>query len=366
MKIGIDTSILAIDNAGSAVYTKALLANLKIIDNLNVYELFSYGDSGEFRRGKLKRKFDNIIRDIFWGQFCLPRRASLKGVDVLHCPAFKAPLRCKMPLIVTFYDIHILRNMSNYNLWFGFYCKLMLKEIAMSADKIITISEFSKKDILDTFPVSPDKVVVTYCGVSERFKVIADTSIKSAVRKKYRLNKDFILYVGAIQPRKNLKALLLAFSELKKSKRIDYALVFAGGSGWRNKEIHELIQKLNIGDDVMMLGYVSDSDLPVIYNLAEFFVYPSFFEGFGMPVLEAMACGCPVITSDTSSLPEVVGNAGIKINPYSDIELRDAMERLSGDGRLRMEMRVKGLERAKIFSWARCARDTLNVYREFS
>jgi len=363
MKIGIETNILSMDKAGAAVYTRELIKHLKLADNINSYYYLDFGL--KIRKGNLfLSKAENIIRDTLWMQFALGYELKNKKIDLLHCPAFKAPLRCPVPLIVTFYDIHILKNPKDYNPWLRLYCKFMLRKIAASATRIITISEFSRNDIAETLSVPKEKIAVTYCGINDKFSVITDTDLKNEIWKKYKFKKRFILYVGALQPRKNIPLLLKAYSELKKNGTFDYELVIAGSTGWRNKNIFVLIEKLGLKNDVMFLGYVPEDDLPVIYNLAEFFVYPSFFEGFGMPVLEAMACGCPVISSNTSSLPEVIGEAGIMIDPNNIEDLKDAMIRMTQDHSLKNEMREKGIKRAKLFSWDKCARETLEVYRK--
>jgi len=363
MKIGIDTNIFAVDRAGSAVYTRQLIKNLISIDNKNSYDFFSFGSEFIKKKG-LNKRLENIIRDALWIPFMLPYKLNSRKIDILHCPTFKAPTKCRIPLVVTFLDIHILKNPTDYSSGFGSYCKFMLPKIAKTASRLITISESSKKDIVETLRIPEDKVVVTHCGYDKIFIPISDKIVLNKVKEKYNLPKRFILYVGAIQPRKNISALLRAYAGLIKEKKLDYQLVFTSGTGWKNKDIFTLIGELEIKDNVKFLGYIPESDLPCVYSLADFFVYPSFYEGFGMPALEAMACGCPVITSNTSSLPEVIGDAGIMIDPYSMKELEDAMLRLAKDSLLRGEMREKGFKRVKMFSWEKCARETLNVYRE--
>ena len=365
MRIGIDTNILLLDKAGPAVYTQQLIRNLKAIDMVNEYVYFSYALQSR-NNNLFAAKIGNAALDYLWMPVILPRKLKSNKVDVLHCPAFKAPLKCGIPLVVTFYDVHILKSPKDYKPWLAMYCKFMLKKISSAADKIVTISEFSKKDIIDTLSVPEDKVAVTYCGKSDKFQVIADGELKDSIRKKYGLNKKFILYVGAVQPRKNIPTLLRAYSRLKKGAEFDYGLVFVSSSGWNNKDIFLLINSLGITNDVKLLRNISEEDLTVIYNTADFFVYPSFFEGFGMPVLEAMSCGCPVICSNASSLPEVVGGAGLTFNPNDEGALEGLMKDMAGNSALRQSLRNKGIERAKLFSWEKCARETLKIYNEVS
>lgn len=364
MKIGIDTSILQIDHAGASVYTRGLVKSLLQIDRSNSYSFFSYKYSltgGNY----FGRKLGNVIMDTIWIPRLLPKELKKGKVDLLHCPAFKAPLKCDVPLVATFYDLHILKNPKDYNPWLRYYCKFMLPKIARRADKIITISEFSRNDIINTFSLPAEKVRVTYCGIDDRFRLIPDDSLLSRARVKYGLSKKFILYVGALQPRKNIPLLLKAYAKLLKEQDFDHQLVLAGGTGWRNRNIFSLINELNLSKNVKILGYVPDDDLPLIYALAQFLVYPSFFEGFGLPVIEAMACGCPVICSNAASLPEIVQDCAVVFDPLSRSELENAIAKLGSDGGMRQKMKEKGIKRSADFSWEKSARKTIQVYEEF-
>ena len=182
-------------------------------------------------------------------------------------------------------------------------------------------------------------------------------------KKKHDITFPFILYLGTLEPRKNLKSLILAYNEIKK-KFPEYKLIIGGAKGWGYKNIFQIIDNLGIDKDIIFTGYIPEKDLPSLYNSAELFVYPSFYEGFGLPPLEAMACGTPVITSNTSSLPEVVGNAGIMVDPNNVNQLADAMYKVLTDDNLRRDMIKKGLKRAKMFSWKKTAKETLKVYEE--
>lgn len=216
-------------------------------------------------------------------------------------------------------------------------------------------------DIIRYFKIPENKIKVIYLGVDEDYKPLSETEIRK-VRQKYHLNYPFILYVGSLISHKNIPTLIKAFYKLKKYG-LPHKLVITGKRGWKYKNIFEIISKLNLQKDVVFTGYVQREDLPALYNAADLFVYPSLYEGFGLPPLEAMACGTPVITSNTSSLPEVVGNAGIMVDPYDIDGLAKAMyEVLTNEG-LRAELRKRGLERAKMFSWKKTAEETLNVYK---
>jgi glycosyltransferase involved in cell wall biosynthesis len=293
----------------------------------------------------------------------LPLKNELRKFDIIHNPyQFPIILNFKQKYIVTIHDlIQIL--FPNENQKIVYICqKMMFPKIVQSIDKIISDSHHTKQDIIKHFKIPEDKIKVIHLAASENYRPLNEKEIIN-IKQKYNLNYPFILYVGTLEPRKNIPTLLKALYKLKK-QGIKHKLVITGKKGWKYKSIFETIDKLNLQKDVIFTGYVPDEDLPALYNAADLFVYPSLYEGFGLPPLEAMQCGTPVITSNTSSLPEVVGDAGIMVNPYDVDELANKMyEVLTNDG-LREELSKKGLERAKLFSWKKCAEEHLKVYEE--
>ena len=251
---------------------------------------------------------------------------------------------------------------NKYSIKKYFMYRALLPRTIKSADKIIAISHHTKNDIIQHFKIPEDKIKVIHLAANKNYKPLQGDKINK-IKQKYDLNCPFILYVGGLAPNKNVKRLIQAFYKLKK-QGINHKLILTGVKRWKYKSIFETIEKLNLQKDVIFTGYVPDEDLPALYNAADLFVYPSLYEGFGLPPLEAMACGTPVITSNTSSLPEVVGDAGIMVNPYDVDELANKMyEVLTNDG-LGEELSKKGLERAKLFSWKKCAEEHLKVYEE--
>jgi glycosyltransferase involved in cell wall biosynthesis len=215
------------------------------------------------------------------------------------------------------------------------------------------------------FRISEKKIEVVYLGKSRDFQPITDKSSIDNFREKNNLKRDFILYVGTLEPRKNITGLINAYRLFKDmTPYLNYALVIGGGKGWMYSDIFELIEKLSLMNDVIFLGYVQDKELPILYNAAKLFVYPSLYEGFGLPVLEAMACGVPVITSNTSSLPEIVADAGIMLDPLDINALAKAMHNVLMDDSLRHSLIEKGLKRAENFSWEKTAAMTMNIYRK--
>jgi len=234
------------------------------------------------------------------------------------------------------------------------------------ANRIITVSNSAKQEIVELLKVDENKVVVIYPGVSDKFHRMDVSDVQGMdVHKYYNLPENFILYVGTIEPRKNLVRLIEAYSRVKATiGNSGVKLVLAGGKGWLNEEIYQRVEALKLTNDVIFTGYIMDEHLPTVYNMALAFVYPSLYEGFGLPPLEAMACGVPVITSKISSLPEVVGDAGILIDPYNVDELSDAILRVVSSTELRKRLSDKGIMQASLFTWEKCAQETLAVYEE--
>jgi glycosyltransferase involved in cell wall biosynthesis len=233
------------------------------------------------------------------------------------------------------------------------------------SDVAIAISQSVKEDIVRILGVQPEKVKVIYLGKHERFRPIRDPERLSRFRTKYGLSRRVVLFVGLIEPRKNLATLVQAFASLK-SLHGDFCLVLAGDYGWGCQDVLASVRRYGIENHVLFPGFIPDGELPELYNLADVFVYPSLYEGFGLPVLEAMACGVPVVTSNVSSMPEVVGEAGLLVDPRSVEELAQGIRRVLTDATLRSQMREKGLERSELFSWEKTARETLEVYRQIA
>jgi glycosyltransferase involved in cell wall biosynthesis len=295
----------------------------------------------------------------------MPLKINQQKLDVVHDTYHFGPfflLNRPTRRVLTVHDLTPLILPEFHKRSRTFLHKVIFYKILKDSDHIITVSENTKNDLINKFKIPEDKIRVIPLAANENFKQIDESKIFSTTTK-YNINCPFILYVGTLEPRKNIPNLLNAYYKLKK-QGINHKLVIAGGKGWKYKEIFETIEKLNLQKDVIFTGYVPDEDLPGLYNAAELFVYPSLYEGFGLPPLEAMQCGTPVITSNTSSLPEVVGAAGITVNPYDVDELANKMYEVLTNEDLRKEMSKKGLERAKLFSWKKCAEEHLKVYEE--
>jgi glycosyltransferase involved in cell wall biosynthesis len=289
------------------------------------------------------------------------------NLDLFHSPHYVLPPIRPCKAVVTIHDIiHILFPEylpSKYAFW---YAKFMLTLAARSSRRIITVSESSKKDIVNYLNVSPEKVVVIPNAIESQFNKIETGGWVKKFREETNLLKPYILYVGSHAPHKNVDGLIRAFSLFKKRTKNPVQLVLAGEERKNSPDIGKLIAEYSLEEDIKFLGskLYDKNRLPMLYNAAEMFVFPSFYEGFGLPPLEAMACGIPVITSTCSSLPEVVGDAGILIDPRNYEDMSKKMEQLFDDTRLRASLVEKGFERVQHFSAEKTARKTLKVYRE--
>ena len=222
-----------------------------------------------------------------------------------------------------------------------------LEEHLAAADKVLAVSETTKRDLVKLLNVAPEKVEVVYNGVSERFRRL--DRVPESVRLRYRLPERFLLFVGTVEPRKNLTRLIKAFDAA--ARTIPHALVIVGAKGWKTAPMYRAITESPFRDRILFTGYVDDDDLPALYNLADALVYPSLYEGFGIPVVEAMACGTPVMTSNGSALAEIADGAAVLVDPLDVGRMGEAIERVVGDEGLRADLRAKGFERARRFSW---------------
>jgi glycosyltransferase involved in cell wall biosynthesis len=311
-----------------------------------------------------------VVR-IFWEQVVQPFALRKERVDLLHALAFVTPLLSPCPSVITVYDLSFLLYPESFKRFKRFYLGLFTRLSVRRARRIIAISKSTKHDVVRLLGVSPEKVDVVYCGIDQAFRPLPEDQVAS-FRSKRGLPERFILFVGTIEPRKNVTRLIEAYADLRFAIR-DLRLVIGGAKGWFYEDVFARVEELGLEGEVMFPGYIPVSELPLWYNAAELFVYPSLYEGFGLPPLEAMACGTPVVTANTSSLPEVVGeapgtgsqghSAGLTVDPLDVAGLAEAMRRVLGDEALRQEMRKRGLQRAKGFSWTKTAQETVQVYQ---
>jgi glycosyltransferase involved in cell wall biosynthesis len=379
MRIGIDIRCLGEGRrTGVEEYALNLLHNLFSIDKKNEYVLFlnSFKKTGnavldfsKYKNVSIKtfRWPNKMINFLFWYLNFPKIDKMLGGVDILFFPniIFAAASR-KTKVILTVHDLsfeHFPETFSwKRRLWHWF---INPRKLCQKADGIIAVSESTKKDIEEIYKIKPEKISVVYSGARSSFKSIDRNDQKLlTVKEKYNLPYKFMLYLGTIEPRKNIVGIIRAYNQLRNIKHPElakYKLVIAGERGWKSEKIFSEIGKSPFGEDIIFTGFVADEDKPAIYNLASLFVYPSFFEGFGFPPLEAMACGVPVITSNNSSLPEVAGAAAILIDPDKPDEIYQAMKEILLSRNLQESLRKKGFEQVKKFEWKKTAEEFLKV-----
>ena len=339
MRIAINAQLLNFCDFGIRTYLKCLTDQLVKIDKTNEYALI------------LDRTQNKL-----WEHLKLPSIVNKGNFDLFFTPDHVLPLlpvKCKK--VITVHDLSFVKFPKLFSFAKRIYKQLMTPVSIRRADRIIAVSENTKKDIVKLFKIDPDKVTVVYNGVSGEFKKVEDKAVLDKVRNKYGLPNHYILFVGTIEPRKNIINLIKAF----KKSAADHHLVIAGKAGWMSDA---LIKEIKSHDKVQWVENVETKDLPALYSMASLFTYPSMYEGFGLPILEAMACGAPVITSNISSMPEVAGDAAVLIDPNNADELAQAIKDILKNEVLRKSLTSRGYEQAKRFSWDKCAKETIKVY----
>ena len=375
MKIGIDISRTVEESTGVGYYAKNLVHALAAIDPGDEYLLYGIfcdcypknwkkADVPKARNFSLHQRWypsRYVMRQ--WMNFAKKRNQLLGGVDVLHSTAFTMPLVSRVKVIVTIHDLSFFHYPQHHTDANYRFVNRNVHLAARRADLIIADSVSTKRDIQRFLHVPDKKIEVVYLASGESFSARRSSEDIERVKNKYKIRKPYFLAVGSIEPRKNLARALVAFKALIEMGRVDYQCIIVGGQGWKNEAFYALLRKLDIDEHLVFTGYVPEEDLPLLYQGAGVFLYPSVYEGFGLPVLEAMSSGVPVITSKTSSLPEVAGDAALLVNPLDIFELYEAMEALATKPQLRKELALKGLEQSKKFSWEKTAQKTLEIYK---
>lgn len=295
---------------------------------------------------------------VVWEQAVQPLAVRRIGADVVHGPVYVGPIVAGCPLVVTLHDLSFIRHPELLRSGSRLYLTVLTRLSARRANRVIAVSRHTAQEASRLLGIPPERIDVVYHGVSDTFRPLPAAAVE-AFRRRHGLPDRYVLYLGTLEPRKNLVRLARAFA---RSRAEGWRLVLAGGVGWGSNDLVGQIQALGMDDRVLFPGYVRDDDLPLLYNAASVFAYPSLYEGFGMPVLEAMACGTPVLTSTTSSLPEVGGDAALLVDPEDTESIATGLDRLASDAELRQDMRERGLEWAGRFDWCRTAAETAQVY----
>lgn len=379
MKIAIDLRSLSEGRrSGVEEYILNVVSYLLYIDPHNAYVLFKSGvKDWQFTRElaryqnnsaiEKRLKIPNRILNLSLKIFREPLLDAVSGKpDIFFMPNINiGPLSSRGKKIITFHDLSYEVYPEYFSLkrrlWHTF---INPKKQAWEAHKIIAISESTKNDLINIYRIPSEKIKVVYSGINQKFQPIFWNDLRlKKVKEKYKLPDRFILYLGTIEPRKNIVGLIKAFELLKEDKKEteDLRLAIAGIKGWLYDEIIETAKMSLYRKDIFFTGFIDDEDKLFVYNLAEVFIYPSFYEGFGFPPLEAMACGIPTITSNVSSLPEAVGNGAIMVDPYNIDEIAESIQLCVSDKELRNTLREKGLAQARKFSWIKTAKQILDL-----
>lgn len=371
--------------SGVSEYTLNLLTEIFRQDTKNQYKLF-YNSGHDISARMPKFDFPNVeivsgrypnklFNNILQRFFKWPKIDHLLGVDLFFVPNIgfialsnKGQAQGTVPIkkIITIHDLSFLRYGEFFSWKRRMWHRLInVKKIVKSFDYIIAVSENTKRDLIELCGILEEKIKVIYSGIGKEFKIIPKEE-NNQVKVKYNLPEKFILFLGTIEPRKNISGLIRAYSQFRNDnpEMSDVKLVLVGGRGWKFKSIFREYENSKYKNDIIWLNYIDAVDKPYVYNLASLFVYPSFYEGFGFPPLEAMACGVPVVSSNSSSLPEIVADAGILITPNNISELATAIEKVLKNEEFRKTLISRGLENVKRFSWEECAREYIRNFGE--
>jgi glycosyltransferase involved in cell wall biosynthesis len=367
--IAIDAHSVGAGLAGNETYAGALVEALAEVDRENRYTVYVTRQTaferfeGRWPHVRVQRTPPHtpLVRVPFTLPAELRRRPR---PDLLHVQ-YTAPPLAPCPVVATIHDLSFEHLPETFKRRSRMQLRLTVRRTARRAAHVIAPSEFTRRDLIETYGLDPARVTAIPLAAAPHFRPVDDRREVERVRRRYRLGGEYVLAVGSIQPRKNLPRLVRAYSLLRRERGRSNLpqLVLAGKQAWLYGETLEAIEEEGVGGSVILTGYVSEADLPALYTGALCFVYPSYFEGFGLPPLEAMSCGAPVLTGNLTSLPEVVGDAGLAVDPFDTGALAGALARLIDDDALRASLRARGLQRARSFDWRDTARMTLQVYR---
>jgi glycosyltransferase involved in cell wall biosynthesis len=374
-RIGINAQLLTFTrsyrNAGSSAFIYHLLQHLSAVKCAHRFVVFTNADRQNLPLDEA-RNFDiqgslldteRPAKRIVWEQTALPVQLLRRRLDLIHGTLNVLPLARRIPGIVTIHDVSFLLFPDRFLPGRRRYLSAFTRLSVHGARRVVASSENTRNDIIRLLRVPEERVRVVRLGVEDRFRARPDAGILARFREARQLPVHFFLYVGTLEPRKNLVRLLNAYRAAR-DKGVEWPLVLAGGKGWMYEEIFQRVRDLGLEDCVRFPGYVLYEDLPLWYNAASAFVYPSLYEGFGLPVAEAMACGCPVLTARNSSLVEVAGDAAILVDGADEAAIIEGLCRLAGDGTLRAELSVRGRAQSAQFSWARTAAEMVDIYDE--
>jgi glycosyltransferase involved in cell wall biosynthesis len=369
LRIAIDAHSVGTGLGGNESYATNLVEALAEIDAVNQYTLYVTRREAVDRFSHRWPNFSVRATLPHTPLIRIPLTLSAElrrhPVDVLHVQ-FTSPPFAPCPVVVSIHDLSFEHLPQTFKKRSRAQLRLTVRRSARKAAQVVALSEHARSDILDTYGLKPEKVSVIPLAPPPHFGPVTDQAELQRVRQTYDIDSDYILSVGSIQPRKNLSRLIAAYSSLRRARPEGKLpkLVLVGKCAWLYDELLRTIKELEVCNSVILTGYVPEADLPALYSGALCFVYPSYFEGFGLPPLEAMKCGAAVIVGNRTSLPEVVGDAGMLVDPFNVDDIALAIDKVISDSNLRSHLRVKGLERAQLFDWRETARQTLAVYEK--
>jgi glycosyltransferase involved in cell wall biosynthesis len=360
MHVGIDASRAArLQPTGTEGYSLRLIQGLLALDQRHTYTLY-FNEApapGLFPPGP-RCRLHVMPFPRLWTHLRLSAEMAAQPPDLLLVPAHVLPLLHPRRSVVTVHDLGYLHEPQAHRPLDRLYLDLSNRYHVLAAVRLLAISQATKNDLVSRYGVRPERVSVTYLAAAGGMRPVEDPAQVATVKSRFGIAGDYLLFVGTLQPRKNLARLVQAFAPVA-ARQPALQLVIAGKKGWMYEEIFDQVRQWGLEGRVVFTGYVAAGDLPALYSGALAFSFPSLYEGFGMPVLEAMACGAPVVASNTSSLPEVAGDAALLVDPTDVNALSAALSRIAGDAALRSDLRARGLVQAARFSWERCARETL-------
>lgn len=372
MKIGFSAFVMQGGRSGVASYIRELLRHLQQEDPVSRYDIMMPMREAELIKltapNFQKRLYSDFIShpvvNIAWHNTVLPVLAKLRKFDLLHVPSYRRiPLVKECPIVATVHDVATLSMDAKYDAARMFYNRRIVPSQIRNADHIITVSHYSKKDIVERVGIAPEKITVLYSGINHQIFCPAEkSSARAQLAEKYKLDKPFIVYVSRLEhPAKNHIRLIEAFEQLKASSDSPHKLVLPGADWNGSDAIRARAAASPVHDDILFPGFVPLEDMPLFYNACDLMVFPSLFEGFGFPIIEALACGAPVICSNTSSMREIAGNVVPKFNPHSTEEIFQCLEKTLSEG-WSYAKRRQGVEYAAEFDWNRTSRQTLDIY----
>jgi len=369
-RIGIDARLFGTAQAfGIGQYTEELIRHLAQNDSDDQYYVFlspkSWANFPIYASNLIKIKVK--IPHYSWSeQVVYPAILRKTDLDLIHYTNFNSPIWWRqVPSVVTIHDLTLwfFAGRTQKSWWKKWAYSLAIRQACRNAKKIIAITESTKKDIINILHINPDKIEVIYESVAERYKPITDQQRIENLKHKFNISKPYLLYVGQWRQHKNVVRLIRAFNSLLRRYQLDYQLVLAGKIDSECPEVLTTIQQLGLTSNVVLTGYIPDSDLPLLYNGAEVFVFPSLYEGFGLPPLEAMACGTPVVSSQASCMPEVLGDAVHYFDPLNIESMVQKIMEVTGNYSLKQNLRKAGFKQVKKYSFDLMAKQTLEVYR---